>query len=60
MKRHVLRWLYAATALVTLLAGASLLVPDADAALYSAGTLRPRSMICRCPVLTGDCVCEYQ
>lgn len=59
MRQQMVRWLYGATVLVTLLAGAALFVPSAGAAEYSAGVLRTGTQICRCPVLTGDCVCEW-
>lgn len=52
--------LFALTALSMAVAGLATLTPTpAEAALYQAGTLRPKTAICRCPILTGDCVCEW-
>lgn len=31
----------------------------AEAVLYSAGTFRAGTAICKCPTQVGDCVCEF-
>lgn len=52
--------LFALTALSMAVAGLAVVTPTpAEAAFYQAGLLRPSGAICRCPVLTGDCVCEW-
>jgi hypothetical protein len=32
--------------------------PGGEGPTYSAGNLREGTSICRCPVLSGNCVCE--
>lgn len=60
MSRRRLSVLFGATVLSVLLAGVVTLTPrTAEGAVYQAGKLRPATMICRCPILTGDCVCEF-
>lgn len=44
-------------ALVSLALGVAL--APVEAAVYQAGFERLNSHICRCPVTTGDCVCEW-
>jgi hypothetical protein len=60
MSRVRLSVLFGFTALSVLLAGLVVLTPrTAEAAYYQAGVLRPGTMICKCPIMTGDCVCEW-
>jgi hypothetical protein len=65
MKRIKLRYLSVLTALLLGLAMALSFAPArandvSEGAIYQAGLLRANSTICRCPVMTGDCVCEHK
>ena len=65
MKKIQLRCLSILTALLLGLAVVLSFAPAkaydvTEGAIYQAGLLRANTTICRCPVMTGDCVCEYK
>lgn len=58
MHRRRLTFLAALTSILVVLALGVALAP-AEAVVYQAGLERVNSHICRCPVTTGDCMCEW-
>lgn len=65
MNRIRLRYFSVLTALLLGLAMVLSFTPAkaydvSEGAIYQAGLLRANTTICRCPSLTGDCVCEFK